>query len=54
MDITAHAVKFIGRAALPIDELIPVQAARKAVDCQIAAHTVQRSREATVFREPGI
>lgn len=51
MDITAHAVKFIGRAALPIDELIPVQAARKAVDCQIAAHTVQRSREATVFRE---
>ena len=51
MDITAHAVKFIGRAALPVNELIPVQAARKAVDCQIAAHAVQRSREATVFRE---
>ena len=54
MDIAAHAVKFIGRAALPIDKRIPVQAARKAVDCQIAAHAVQRGREATVFREPGI
>ena len=49
MDITAHAVSTIGRAALPVNELIPVQAARKAVDCQIAAYMLSSAAEKPPF-----